>query len=341
MAETTKIKRKREYLNKKTKNILIIIIVLAIIGLIAYSFTGDENKTIKVSGAFALYPMMNIWAEEYQEIYPDIEIEVSAGGAGKGMSDAIRGVVDIGMVSREIYQEEIDQDVFWVSVAKDAVVATINKENPVINDILTNGLTKEQLKNIFIIGNITTWGQLVGDPTNNDPIRVYTRSDACGAADTWAKYLGTYTQDDFTKKASGVNGDPGLAGAVKGDKLGIGYNNINFAYDSNTKNPFEGLKIVPLDLNEDGMIDEDNESFYDTIDDIVNAIAEDKYPSPPARALYLVTKNKFTGITKDFINWILTDGQQYVSQSGYIQLSEETISEQLEYLEQGSRPETS
>jgi len=96
-----------------------------------------------------------------------------------------------------------------------------------------------------------------------------------------------------------------------------------------------------LDLNEDSLIDENNESFYDTLDDIVNSIANDKYPSPPSRALFLVTKNKYTGITKDFINWILTDGQQYVSQSGYIQLSEVTIGKQIEYLEKGSRPANS
>jgi len=319
---------------------LIAVFVIVIIGISStYGCTEQQRKTIKVSGAFALYPMMGIWAEEYQKIHPEIRIDVSAGGAGKGMSDALVGIVDIGMVSRDIFKEEIDQGVFWVSVVKDAVVATINSNNPVIEEILAIGIKRQQLEDIFIKNTITNWGQLVENSSISDIIRVYTRSDSCGAAETWARYLGDYTQEDFTTSANGVNGDPGLAGAIKGDRLGIGYNNINYVYDQETKLPLDGIKTVPLDLNENGII-EQNESFYDTIDDIVNAIANDIYPSPPSRALHLVTKNNFTGITKDFVYWILTDGQQYVPDSGYIQLSEETISEQTEYLEQGKRPKT-
>lgn len=332
---------KKKGLSSKAMKRITIIISILIICVVIFSIIPRENKTIKVSGAFALYPMMNIWAEEYQKNNPDIRIDVEAGGAGKGMSDAIKGIVDIGMVSREIYQEEINQGIFWVSVAKDAVVATINSNNPVINAIITKGITKQQFIDMFITRSISTWGELVDNPNNNDKIRVYTRSDACGAAQTWAQYLGDYTQDDLTNNAdSAINGDPNLAAAVQGDKFGIGYNNINFVYDSKTKKPYSGLKPVPIDLNENSILEE-NENFYQNRDNIIIAIANDVYPSPPARDLHLVTKNSFNGITKDFVYWILTDGQNYVSKGGYINLSEEMIEQQLEYLEQGTRTETS
>ena len=298
----------------------------------------QQNK-IKVSGAFALYPLMTDWADEYRKIHPDIIIEVSGGGAGKGMSDALAKIVDIGMVSRDIYQEEIEQGAFWISVAKDAVVATINTKNPAVSHILSNGLTREQFEEVFILRNITTWGQLVNDSSITATIRVYGRSDSCGAADTWAKYLGEYSQDDLTNVAdSTINGDPNLAAAVQGDKQGIGFNNINYVYDSTTKEPYDNLIPVPIDLNGNGILEE-NEQFYDILKDIVDAIANNVYPSPPARALHLVTKTNFDDneVAKNFVNWILTDGQQYVTKSGYIQLSSETIQDQLDYLENGSR----
>jgi len=322
----------------KFKIFVYMAIFLVIISVLS-GCVNQNNNTVKVSGAFALYPMMNIWTEEYTKINPNIKIEVSAGGAGKGMSDALMGIVDIGMVSREIYQEEINQGIFWVSVAKDAVIATINEDNPVINGIFTQGLTRQQLKDIFITKNITTWGQVVGNSSIKDSIRVYTRSDACGAAQTWALYLGEYNQEDLTNVAdSAINGDPNLAAAVQGDVLGIGYNNINFVYDSVTKKPFDKIKPLPIDINENGLLDE-NESFYDSREDIVNAIANNIYPSPPSRALHLVVKNNFSGISKDFVYWILTEGQQYVPDSGYIELSETTIANQIKYLEEGKRPE--
>lgn len=307
---------------------LLLIGIVVVVLLVPY---GSPKRRITVSGAWALYPMMVKWAEEYQKIYPDVVIEVSAGGAGKGMSDALAGLVDIGMVSRDIYQEEVDKGAFYISVAKDAVVPTINTDNPVLQDLLTKGVTKQTFYGIFVDGNVTTWGEVV-NTGNTSTINVYTRSDSCGAAETWAKYLGK-KQEDLTAnpRAIGVYGDPGLLAAVQGEPLGIGYNNINYAYDPSTKLPVARTSPVPIDMDENGKIDED-ENFYKDIDSIVHAIQVGAYPSPPARDLNLVTNQDLGGwneTAKAFVRWILTDGQQYVSETGYINLSQEKLQREI------------
>ena len=81
---------------------------------------------------------------------------------------------------------------------------------------------------------------MAGIPSK-DKISVYTRSDSCGAAETWAQYLGKKNQEDL--KGVGVYGDPGLAEAVRKDLLGIGYNNLGFAYDFKAGLPLEGLGL--------------------------------------------------------------------------------------------------
>jgi len=314
------------------RKIVTIAVVVIIAAIVAYSYLGTPSElkgTIKVSGAWALYPMMVKWAEEYQKIHPGVKIEVSAGGAGKGMSDALAGLVDIGMVSRTIYPEEVEKGAYYVAVTKDAVVATINKDNPVLNDILTKGVARQIFYNIYIAGNVTTWGQVVGRPEITDEIHVYIRSDSCGAAETWANYLGKRQED---LRGVGVYGDPGLLEAVRKDRLGIGFNNIGYAYDIKTKSQVEGIVVIPIDINENGRIDPE-EDFYSTKDKIVEAIAKVIYPHPPARNLHLVTKGKFTGVTKEFVKWILTDGQKYVEEVGYVPLSKDVINEQLKKLE--------
>ena len=60
----------------------------------------ELQGTIRVSGAWALYPMMVRWGEEFRKIHPKVRVDISAGGAGKGIADALAGLVDIGMVSR-------------------------------------------------------------------------------------------------------------------------------------------------------------------------------------------------------------------------------------------------
>jgi ABC-type phosphate transport system substrate-binding protein len=164
---------------------------------------------------------------------------------------------------------------------------------------------------------------------NQYAINVYTRSDACGAGQTWAEYLGNYNQEDL--KGTAVYGDPGLAEAVKKDPSGIGYNNLNYAFDMNTGKVVSGLRVIPIDINENGRLDAD-ENFYATKAELMHAIGIGLYPSPPARDLNLVTNKEFTGLSKEFVRWILTDGQQYVEEVGYIPLPQEKIQNGLSKL---------
>ncbi len=290
---------------------------------------GEMRGTITISGAWALYPMMVRWSEEFHALYPGVDFDISAGGAGKGMTDALSGAVEIGMVSREIYPVEIEQGAVWFAATKDAVLPTINANSPYLARIQAQGVTRATFEAIWM-GELVTWGQLIGDPVVTDSLHVYTRSDACGAAATWAQYLGDYDQEALLGVA--VYGDPGLTEAVVQDTLGVGYSNLNFAYDMDSSRPVAGLAIIPIDVNENGQIDPD-EDFYATKSDLTAAIAENRYPSPPARDLYLVTRGAPSGITAAFIRWILTEGQAFVDETGYIPLSPAQIQAELAKLE--------
>ena len=286
----------------------------------------ELDGNIAISGAFALYPMMTRWAEEFQKLHPKVTFDISGGGAGKGMTDAISGAVDIGMVSRSIKPEEEAQGAYGVAVVKDAVFPVVNASNPVIDDIKAKGITQETFTKIFITGEITTWGQVAGKPEITDEIHVYTRSDACGAAEMWAKFLGDKKQEDLL--GVGVNADPGLLEAVLKDPLGIGYNNLGYAFDQTTGLPVAGILPAPIDINTNGTADPDE--VADKMAKATELIATGKYPSPPARPLNVVTHGKPTGLTQTFILWILTDGQQFVGEAGYVQLAPEQLAESLE-----------
>jgi len=272
--------------------------------------------TVRVSGAWALYPMMVKWAEEFRRVYPGVRVDISAGGAGKGVADALAGLVNIGMVSREITQEEVKQGAFYVPVVKDAVFPMMSDQNPVFhNGLSQKGIKKKIFIDLWIKGRDRTWGEIAGIGVKYK-VHVYTRSDSCGAAETWAQYLGGKRQEDL--QGIGVYGDPGLAEAVRKDFLGIGYNNLNYAFDFKTGLPPKGLMVVPIDLNENGKIDPEED--LKTKIKAIQAIATGVYPAPPARDLYLVTKNGFKALTREFVRWILMDGQRYVDATGYIPL---------------------
>ena len=283
------------------------------------------SGVISISGAFALYPMMTVWADEFHKLHPDVEFDVQGGGAGKGMTDTIAGAVDIGMISRSIKDEETAQGIFWVSVTKDAVFPIISSENPVAEQILAKGISQEVFAKIYITGEIKTWGEVVGDPAITDEIHVFTRSDASGAAEQWAKFGGGKAQEDL--KGIGVNGEPSILDTVIKDPLGIGYGNLNSIFDLSSGNTVPGIIIPPIDIDKNGKADAIE--IYKVKDDAFSAVANGTYPSPPARFENLATLGKPDGLTLAFIEWILTDGQQYLESAGFVPLTPEQQAESL------------
>jgi len=280
-----------------------------------------SHGSLSLSGAWALYPLAVRWQVEFQKNRPGVTVDVQAGGAGKGVADVLAGIVDVGMVSREINRAEIEKGIVALAVAKDAVVATLNPRNPFLAEIFRRGLTHEDFAGLWMRKAVTTWEGLLGR-TGKTPIHIFTRSDACGAAETWAGYLGGHQED---LDGVGIYGDPGLAEAVRRDPLAVGFNNVNFAFDAKTLKPVAGLEILPLDLDGNRMLDA-REKVYGSRDDLTKAIAAGVYPSPPARDLYFVIKGQpGRPLLADFLSWVLTEGQKYVAEMGYIAVSPEKI----------------
>ncbi len=303
-------------------------LLLASLMIVSCASRERKESTISLSGAFALYPLAVKWAEEYGKQHPEVRFNISGGGAGKGMADALAGAVDLGMFSREIAPEEKARGVWWVGLAIDAVIPTVSSRNPFLAELKSRGLSREEFASIYIHESINDWGELLGQDRQY-PITLLTRSDACGASETWAKYLGGKQED---LKGIGIYGDPGLAEAVAKEAGGLAYNNTNYVYDIQTGKLRPGLEVVPIDINADGSIGA-VEDIYDTMEELLTAIAGGVYPSPPARELYFVSNGvPLKKSVIDFIRWTLTDGQKFVKEAGYVPISDEKIREYLEQL---------
>ncbi len=283
------------------RKLFYILSVLSLLLLNHTSVFAQEKKlegSITLSGAWAIYPIAVAWAEVFQKIYPKVKIDISAGGAGKGAADAMAGLVDIGMVSRDPDPSELKKNIQAIYVLKDAVYPVISDKNFFLEDLLRKGVKKETLSEIYIAGTITTWNQVVGQK-GNKPLHVYTRSDSSGAAASWAAYLGKKQED---LKGVGVYGDPGLLEAVKRDPVGIGYNNFSFVFTR--EGPLiSGIRLVPIDSNENGIVDSDE--IYETRGQAIAAIEAGRFPA--TRKNFFFIKNEPRALVKEFIKFALSE----------------------------------
>lgn len=113
--------------------------------------SSNLSGTVKISGSTSVAPVMKVLAEEYEELNPNVDVQVSEGGSSAGMTNAIEGVSDIGMASRAVKDSEIAKGLTSAQIAIDGIAVIVNKNNE-----LGATLTSEQIKGIYK-GEITKW----------------------------------------------------------------------------------------------------------------------------------------------------------------------------------------
>ena len=73
----------------------------------------------------------------------------------------------------------------------------------------------------------------------------------------------------------------------------------------------------------------DSEEIIDIKEQALEAVSAGYYPSPPARDLNLVTKGSPQGLVREFISWILSEGQIYVKEAGFIPISQDKLEKEI------------
>ncbi|MGL2987475.1 phosphate ABC transporter substrate-binding protein [Flavobacterium sp. RSSA_27] len=271
----------------KTK--LKLVAALAIVMVIGFSFTTATKITVKGSDTMVI--LSQKWAEIYMKKNPGTTIQVTGGGSGVGIAALINGSTDIANSSRPIKPAELEKikakynkSSIQIACAKDGLSVFLNKANPV------NELTIDQLGAIFS-GKITNWKQ-VGGP--DAKIQLYGRESSSGTFEFFKEHV---VKTDFAPTCQTLPGTAAIINAVKKDKFGIGYGGAAYA---------EGVKDckVKKDAKSKGVLP------------TAATIKNKTYPI--SRYLFMYLKEKPTGETKKFIDWILSaEGQKVIVEVGY------------------------
>lgn len=118
----------------------------------AYTASGLSG-TVTVAGSSSVTPVMEKLAEAYQELNPDVTIEVNQSDSTTGVTSAIEGACDLGMASRDLKDSETSEGAQATVIATDGIAVIVNNESTV------EDLTSDQVKQIFT-GEITSWSEI-------------------------------------------------------------------------------------------------------------------------------------------------------------------------------------
>lgn len=116
-----------------------------------YKSNGVSGKVV-VAGSSSVSPVMEKLKEAYQAVNSDVEVEIQTSDSTTGMQNAIDGVCDIGMASRELKDSEKEAGLTPTVIAMDGIAVVVNNDNP------TDELSSDQVKSIFT-GDVLTWDE--------------------------------------------------------------------------------------------------------------------------------------------------------------------------------------
>ncbi|MHA3964721.1 MAG: PstS family phosphate ABC transporter substrate-binding protein [Candidatus Thorarchaeota archaeon SMTZ1-45] len=320
---------------------LIIGILLGAGGLIFISPPPGRGVqgTITTAGSSTVYPLSQIWAIEFNVVFPSLTVNPSTGGSGLGQSLVAESLIDIGASSSYPKQNYIDEnpDIEVLPISADAL-------GVVVNDAVNGSTFRMDCDMVVAVfqRNITTWADFSSvfgvTVQQTGPINVFVRSDASGTTATFAKWLETADENtnangaeyewllgheealSFPAGVNAVDGNPGVASGVEGDQSAIGYVGLAFLGElilADLYNPGNGewvtpsiataVKAIPANLTEPGQ-------------SIMNSEIEGAYPI--ARLLfYLVNRFHLSAPTIMFVTWCLVQGQKFISVVGYVPIN--------------------
>jgi phosphate transport system substrate-binding protein len=252
-----------------------------------------SKQTIKISGSTTVLPIVQKAADHYMTTHPEADIQISGGGSGVGIQAIGSRTVDIGMSSREVTKDELAKYPSFVvtSVAQDGIAVIVNPANEIQN------ITLDQIRDIYL-GKIVAWNQINGAnvPGTNNQIVIVGRDSASGTRtyfDEAVLLKATPTNKMLEKNSNGA-----VLQTISQTPGAIGYVSIGFVS--------KDVKAVPIWYNAQNVV-------APTIDNVKSK------SYPVSRDLYVITNGQPSGLTGDFITYILSpDGQKIVADEGYV-----------------------
>ena len=277
-------------------------VVLGFLALALIACGGSERVSrtlIQNKGSDTLVNVAQAWAEAYAQINPNVAVAVTGGGSGTGIAALIGGSVDIANSSRSMEEEEFEMAngrgvvPNELIVGYDALAVYIHPDNPI------DGFTLGQLADIYgENGTTESWSQLgitVPGCSSDEIVRV-SRQNSSGTYVYFQEAI--LGESDLKLGSRDMAGSSQVVNLVEKTACAIGYSGLAYAT--------EEVK-VPCLMTEDG---------GNCIAPSTASAVDGTYPI--ARPLFMYTNGQPEGVTKDYIDWILSDeGQCIILNKGY------------------------
>lgn len=286
------------------------------------------KNIIAITGVRFAYPLLQKWIDEYTTVNRDVQIIIES----RGTNDPANYDILI-----EAYEPDVEtkKKRDYVYIARYVILPVANSRSDFSKTYSTKGLNLSLIKQLFFHD---IYADKKGKSIIKEPFTAYTRLQKAGAPITFSKHFG-YQQKDIKGKSI-AGSDEHLLKAVLRDTIALSYLPLSLVYDHKTGTPLQGLSILPVDLNGNGKVSED-EKFYTDLSTVIQHLEEKKQTeinNVPTEYLSLsVDKNGSSPEAIAFLQWIIQNGQKDLHAFGFLKPEQTRLEQQSEFLLKGKK----
>jgi phosphate transport system substrate-binding protein len=255
-----------------------------------------EKAVVQVKGSDTIVHLVSSLAESFMKVHPEIEIAVTGGGSGTGISALLNGTTDIANSSRPMSVSEKSKtkgrgfEAYENVIGQDGLSVIVNPSNPV------KTLTLEQVKQIYT-GEVNNWKAFGGPDAK---IGVISRDSSSGTFVFFQEHV--LRKMDYSVKARRLPSTSAIIQTVSEDVNAIGYVGLGYLAEAQGK-----VKSLPIAKKEGSTpVMPSNATVLDGT-------------YPISRPLFMYTRNQPEGNVKVFIDFVMSpEGQKIVEDMGFV-----------------------
>jgi ABC-type phosphate transport system substrate-binding protein len=278
----------------------------------------NSQDVIRIKSVKFALPLVEQWISGYAKVNPNARIVIAD-------KDVDSNEIDIQLLISDVQRDSLYSNQFYSSVGRYAILPIAGKNNTLLDDLNKKKLNSKRLKELFFEKDMLDDDYEPAKEKYN--ATVYSGYTLSSVTQPFAVHFGYEPSNLKGKKISGD--DIYLINAVQKDDTGVSFNNLNYLYDLNSRQLKKELAILPLDLKK-----EYSEILAESdLDKLIGLLEDKTIELIPVEELSFVLQNQIDPAVKDFLKWVLSEGQSYNHQYGFLNLDAKTLNKQKEQVE--------
>jgi ABC-type phosphate transport system substrate-binding protein len=286
----------------------ILVSLFAVGSLKASDDPSDRNQQlIYISSARFSSTLVEKWIAEYVKQNPNAQIKQVEKNSQE---------IDLNFVTSAEQEITAGHDVAYVG--RYALLPVTTKGHPLYKQITKKKFGKKELRKLFFVEDLSFDEDEKKDPLQSG-LTVYSGNSSTSGAALFASFFGFPPSNFRGKRISGD--DIYLLNAIRKDSTGITVNNLSYIFDLNDRQLKDDVALLPLDLKKEQLETLRSEN----LDETIALLEEQKVDLIPVQNIGFAYNEKEGAKegAKDFLRWILTEGQQYNHQFGFLKTSQQ------------------